>query len=204
MAKRPPVYTLAGLKHRFTVYKGHMKSSAAIAIIKKHVPGFSPKTFPPIADQVFQSFIDAHRKGDLPSLCNLATEGLHDNVKADVTRMGRKPGSEPKPRAAFKLLRMMEPTYVLQVRAAMEKGSGGKRGWGQMTVQYVTSREILAVDRRGREVQPPPGGNKVVESITMGVLEIFFNDPAHTWRLAMLHEVGATGPAEARTNVDKT
>jgi hypothetical protein len=115
---RAPVYTLQGIKQRLVAYKGHLKSGASSGFIEKHVPEFKVKHMPQIADDVFEKFLDAHRKGDLSGLSYHATEGLYQNIAAELAA-AKKKGAPP--RRAFRLLGMKESTYVLQMRYAMRK-----------------------------------------------------------------------------------
>lgn len=120
---------------------GQRRKTADVVWCSCFLCRFTPKTFPPVADNIFQSFIDAHRKGDLSGLSYLATEGLYASLKADVTFAGRRrKGSGPMTRAAFRLVRMTEPTCILQFRHAVEDGSNNKSGWGQITCQFVSER----------------------------------------------------------------
>lgn len=48
---------------------------------QKHVPDFHASKFPPVANKVFEDFIQAHRKGDMHALAGLTTEELYDSLK---------------------------------------------------------------------------------------------------------------------------
>jgi hypothetical protein len=95
-----------------------MKSATSSGFIEKHVPGFKVKHMPSIADDVFEKFLDAHRKGDLSGLSYHATEGLYQSIAAEFAAAKKKGAA---PRRAFRLLGMKESTYVLQMRYAMRK-----------------------------------------------------------------------------------
>lgn len=49
--------------------------------MQKHVPEFHAKKFPPIANEVMTSFLEAHRKGDLFALAGLTTEDMYATIK---------------------------------------------------------------------------------------------------------------------------
>jgi len=54
---------------------------------QKHVPEFHASKFPPVANEVFKEFFEAHRKGDMRALAGLTTEELYATLK--VARSAR-------------------------------------------------------------------------------------------------------------------
>lgn len=49
--------------------------------LQKNVPEFHAKKFPPIANEVFTSFLEAHRTGDLFALAGLTTDQMYTTIK---------------------------------------------------------------------------------------------------------------------------
>ncbi|CAM9758286.1 unnamed protein product [Pylaiella littoralis] len=180
-----------GFKTRWGIMRSHLKSGMCAGVIqarRKHVPDFHASKFPPVADKVFEDFVQAHRKGDMHALAGLTTEELYDSLKSEIKKTKSKGGRRP----AFRLVAFGEPTRVLQMRVDRKPHISPKEGWGQVTCRLCTKRELVVVDANGKEVRPAEDDEKATEAqnVTIGIFEVFFGDSSGRWRLAVVQEVG--------------
>ncbi|CAN0399922.1 unnamed protein product [Ascophyllum nodosum] len=182
----PPMVTSEGLKIRWGIMRGHLKSGVCAGIIQKHVPKFHASKFPPVANEVFEAFFEAHRKGDTRALAGLTTEELYATLKGELNQ-AKKGGGD---RLAFRVLGFKTPTHVLQMREHRKKEISDKQGWGQVTCRLQSEREVVTVDANGREVRPADGEEVIkTDNVTIGTFEVFFGDDQKRWRLALLQEL---------------
>ncbi|CAM9098286.1 unnamed protein product [Ectocarpus sp. 6 AP-2014] len=205
----PPMMSSEGVKERLGIMRSHLKSGVCAGIIQKHVPNFHASKFPPVANQIFKDFFEAHRKGDTRALAGLTTEELYASLKGEIkSSKGR--GAQ---RAAFRLVDFKEPTRVLQMRVNRKKHISPKEGWGQasfwgwdisVTCRLCSERQLLVVDAKGNEVEAKADEDATTaQNVTIGVFEAFFGDSAGRWRLALVQEL-AEAPAGATSATGKT
>ncbi|CAM9271596.1 unnamed protein product [Ectocarpus fasciculatus] len=195
-----------GVKERLGIMRSHLKSGVCAGIIQKHVPDFHASKFPPVANQIFKDFFEAHRKGDARALAGLTTEELYASLKGEI-KSSKSRGAN---RAAFRLVDFKEPTRVLQMRVDRKKHISPKEGWGQasfwaaVTCRLCSERQLLVVDAKGNEVKAKADEDPTTaQNVTIGVFEAFFGDSAGRWRLALVKEL-AESPAGATRATGET
>ncbi|CAM9488627.1 unnamed protein product [Hapterophycus canaliculatus] len=201
--------TQDGLKTRWGIMKSHLKSGMCAGVIQaspalKHVPDFHASKFPPVANTVFEDFINAHREGDLRALAGLTTEEMYSSLKVEL----KQAKSKGKRRPAFRLVDFKEPTRVLQMRVDRKKHVSPKEGWGQasawllpwydyVTCRLCTEREFVFVEANGKESRPAKDEISSAQNVAIGVFEVFFGDSAGKWRLALVQEMSETAAGTA-------
>ncbi|CAM9410526.1 unnamed protein product [Laminaria digitata] len=202
----PPMMTQDGLKTRWGIVRGHVKSGMCAGVIQarnesgtkthfKHVPDFHASKFPSVANKVFKAFIEAHRKGDMHALAGLTTEELYASLKTEI----KNAKSKGLRRVAFRLSDFKEPTQVLQMRVDRKKHVSPKEGWGQVTCRLCTERELVSVDANGKELRRAEDEEMAkAQNVTIGTFEVFFGDTAGRWRIALMRESSVV-PASAAT-----
>ncbi|CBJ29484.1 conserved unknown protein [Ectocarpus siliculosus] len=196
----PPMMSSEGVRERLGIMRSHLKSGVCAGIIQKHVPDFHVSKFPPVANQIFKDFFEAHRKGDTRALAGLTTEELYASLKGEI-KSSKSRGAQ---RAAFRLVDFKEPTTVLQMRVDRKKHISPKEGWGQVTCRLCSERQLLVVDAKGNEVEAKADEDATTaQNVTVGVFEAFFGDSAGRWRLALVQEF-AEAPAGATSATGKT
>lgn len=117
------------LKAKAQEAKSVLKSSYSSAFIQRHIPEFSYRSIPSIAEDLFSKFIDAHRRGDVNALRSILSEGIFDGIREEIHKQKRqqeisKPNKSSKGtktltrvfRSAFVIDGFVSSSQVLQMR----------------------------------------------------------------------------------------
>ena len=214
------MFSAEGVKYRLAEAKSVAKSSYSSAFIQKHFPGFSHKSFPAVADEVFIGFMNAYRSGDASALRIHCTDGIREGIQQELkaaqlkgvpkSNKGNNKSKAPQSRvlrSAFTAEGFVVPTQVIQMRHGFSTGLARSKdtGFGQVTCLVQSTRRVVHVDSSTGTIVKPDrtsGGDdeeaksNLVHVPSLVVFEVGFNDPKQNWRVARIEEIGS--PQEIR------
>jgi hypothetical protein len=159
--QRPSTFSVEGIKYRLVEAKSVAKSSYSSAFIQRHIPGFSHRSFPAVANEVFIGFMNAYRSGDASALRLHSTDGIREGIQQELKAAqlkalppSKKVGSKSKApqatglRSAFTVEGFVVPTQVIQMRHGFTTGltRSMDTGFGQVTCLVQSTRRVVQVD----------------------------------------------------------
>ena len=89
---KPSPFSADGLSLKLSTAKSVAKSSYSSAFIQRHIKDFSHRTFPAIAEEHFERFMDAYRTGDMAALRGLVTDGLLSGIRQELKQQEQSAG----------------------------------------------------------------------------------------------------------------
>lgn len=170
---KAPLYTITGLRQRWTAFKEGLSIIYGGAMIRRKLrktDPFKPIEFARRAQEQFSEVNDAIRRNDKTTLRSLTTENASLELKTEFANKSFN----------WSIVEELERPRIVNARVAPMMTKGNL--FGQVVVRMHTKQILALYNHTGKLIKGHPTKPKAV--IDYVVLERHLVKPASTWRIA--------------------